>query len=236
MAGNTHIGETNGVLLALLPEQRRRLLAHSEQVNLATGDVLGEPGKPMRHVYFPNNGIISLLNPVDRHASVEVGLVGREGMAGMGLFLGASVSSFRMLVQASGTAARMMAVSFRNELRRNPSLRKELNKYLYVFMAQVAQTAACNRRHQLGPRLARRLLMTLDRVQSNEFELTQEMLANILGVRRVGVAKAAALLQKSNLIRYSRGHITIIDRKGLVRASCWCYGAVNDIRDTVFGW
>jgi len=235
MAGNTRIEATNSVLLALLPVQRRRLLAHSEQVNLTIGDILCEPGKPTRHVYFPNNGIISLLNPVDGHTSVEVGLVGREGMAGMGLFLGVSVSSLRMLVQASGTAARMKATSFRSELRRNPLLREVLNRYLYVFLAQVAQTAACNRHHKLGPRLARRLLMTLDRLQTNELELTQEMLANMLGVRRVGVTRAAALLQKSNLIRYSRGHITILDRKGLACASCWCYGAVNDIRDSVFG-
>jgi len=227
----THTRATNSVLRALSPKENQRLLAHSEQVDLAYGDVLCEPGKPIPHVYFPNNGIISLLTPVDGHASVEVGLVGREGMAGMGLFLGSSVSPVLMLVQGSGTATRMKAASFRDELKRNPALQSELNQYLYVFMAQVAQTAACNRHHLLGARLARRLLMTLDRVESNEFHLTQEFLAHMLGVRRVGVTKAAGLLQKKKLIRYSRGQITILDRKGLERASCQCYGAVNDIRD-----
>jgi CRP-like cAMP-binding protein len=168
---------------------------------------------------------------LDGHESVEVGLVGREGMAGMGLFLGSSISPVQMLVQGSGTATRIKATAFRNEIKRNPALQRELSRYLYAFMAQVAQTAACNRHHQLGQRLARWLLMTHDRARSNEFHLTQEFLAHMLGVRRVGVTKAAGLLQEKKLISYRRGNITILDRKGLERASCRCYGAVNDIRD-----
>lgn len=226
-----HARSINRVVQALSSRDNRRLLAHSEQVQLTYGDVLCEPGKPIRHVYFPNNAIISLLTPVDGHASVEVGLVGREGMAGMGLFLGISVSPVRMLVQGSGTATRMKAVSFRNEIRRNPALRRELSHYLYAFMAQVAQTAACNRYHLLEERLARWLLMTHDRVQSNEFHLTQEFLAHMLAVRRVGVSGAARRLRKEKLISYNRGNITIIDRKGLERASCRCYRDVNNIRD-----
>jgi CRP-like cAMP-binding protein len=231
MSDAKHAQATNGVLRALSLRQNQRLRAHSQHVNLVYGDVLCEPGKPIRHVYFPNNGIISLLTPVDGHASVEVGLVGKEGMAGMGLFLGISVSPVRMLVQGSGTAMRMQAVPFRNELKRNPALQRELSRYLYAFMAQVSQTAACNRHHLLGQRLARWLLMTQDRAQSNEFHLTQEFLAHMLGVRRVGVSEAARLLQEKGLISYRRGNITVLDRKGLERASCRCYRDVNNIRD-----
>jgi CRP-like cAMP-binding protein len=195
------------------------------------GDVLCESGKPIRHVYFPNSGVISLLTPLDGHESVEVGLVGREGMAGMGLFLGSGVSPVQMLVQGSGSATRMKATSFRNEIKRSPALQLGLSHYLYAFMAQVAQTAACNRHHQLGQRLARWLLMTQDRLQSNEFRLTQEFLAHMLGVRRVGVTRAAGLLQEKKLISYRRGNIAILDRKGLERASCRCYRDVNNLRD-----
>jgi CRP-like cAMP-binding protein len=225
----------NSVLRALSPRENRRLLANSQQVSLAYGDILNEPGDRIRHVYFPNNGLISLLAPVDGHASVEVGMVGSEGMAGIPLFLGVNVSPVRMLVQGSGTATRMKAMSFRNEIKRSPALQRELGHYLYAFMAQVAQTAACNRHHLLDARLARWLLMTHDRVQSNEFHLTQEFLAHMLGVRRVGVTKAAGLLQEKKLISYRRGNITILDRKGLERASCRCYTAVNDIRDRMLG-
>jgi CRP-like cAMP-binding protein len=223
----------NSVLRALSRKEYQHMLALCEQVSLTYGDILSEPGDQIRHVYFPNNGLISLLTQVDGHASVEVGMVGSEGMAGMPLVLGINVSPVRALVQGSGTATRMKAASFRDELKRNPVLQRELNHYLYAFMAQVAQTAACNRHHLLGERLARWLLMTHDRVQSNEFHLTQEFLAHMLGVRRVGVTKAATLLQEKKLIRYSRGNINILDRKGLERASCRCYGAVNDIRDSM---
>jgi hypothetical protein len=185
----------------------------------------------LRHVYFPNDAIISLLTPVDGHISVEVGLVGREGMAGMGLYLDIGVSPVLMLVQGSGTATRMKASSFRNEIKRNSTLQRELSHYLYAFMAQAAQTAACSRHHLLVARLARRLLMTLDRVQSNEFYLTHEFLAHMLGVRRVGVTRAAGLLQEKKLISYRRGNISILNRKGLERASCRCYRDVNNICD-----
>lgn len=231
MAISRYAPPTNSVLQALPRGTAKRLLARCKQVNLAYGDILCEPGERIRHVYFPNDGIISLLTPLDGRASAEVGLVGREGMAGMGLFLGISVSPVRLLVQGAGTATRMEATRFRNELKRNPVLQRELNHYLYVFMAQVAQTAACNRHHLLDSRLARWLLMTQDRMQSDEFLLTQEFLAHMLGVRRVGVNRAAKLLQTKELIRYRRGRITVLDRRGLERASCRCYQAVNKIRD-----
>ncbi len=227
----TSARHANSVLRTLSPNDSQRLLANSEQVDLVYGDVLCEANKPLRHVYFPNSGIISLLTSLDGHESVEVGLVGREGMAGMGLFLGSVISPVLMLVQGNGTATRMKAASFRNEIKFNPALQRELSHYLYAFMAQVAQTAACNRHHLLVQRLARWLLMTHDRVQSNEFHLTQAFLAHMLGVRRVGVTRAAGVLLKKNLINYRRGEITIINRKGLERASCRCYRDVNNIRD-----
>lgn len=224
-----HPRVTNSVLQTLSPKENQRLLARHEQVKLTYGDILCEPGKQLRHVYFPNSGIISLLTPVGGHSNVEVGLVGREGMAGMALFLGVGVSPVRMLVQGSGTALRIEAVAFRHEIKRNPVLQRALNRYLYAFMVQVAQTAGCNSFHELNIRLARWLLMTHDRVRSDDFRLTQEFLAHMLGVRRSGVSAAAMRLQEKKLIRYSRGKITILSRKGLERASCACYRAVNDI-------
>jgi CRP-like cAMP-binding protein len=219
----------NDLLAALSPNDRRRLLARCTQVDLTYADVLCESGARIRHAYFPNRGLISLLTPVDRRPNVEVGMVGREGMAGIPLFLGVNVSPVRALVQGSGSAMRITAAAFRNEVERNPSLRRELNRYLYTFIVQLAQTAACNTRHELRSRLARWLLMTHDRMQSDKFYLTQEFLAQMLGVQRAGVTKAAGLLQKKKLIRYRRGHITILDRRGLERASCSCYSSVNKI-------
>ncbi len=223
------IPANNSVLRALSRKDGQRLLVRHEQIKLKYGDILCEPGKQLRHVYFPNSGIISLLTPVKGHASVEVGLVGREGMAGMALFLGVAVSPVRMLVQGSGTALRIKAAAFAREIRHNPPLRRALNRYLYGFMAQVGQTAGCNRFHQIGPRLARWLLMTHDRVDTDEFQLTQEFLAQMLGVRRAGVTLAARVLQKNKLIRYSRGKLAILDRKGLERVACGCYRTVNDL-------
>lgn len=224
-----YIPAANSVLRALSRKDGQRLLARHEQVNLTYGDILCESGNQLRHVYFPNSGIISLLAPVDGHASVGVGLVGRDGMAGMTLFLGTGISPVRMLVQGSGTATRIKAAAFHHEVERNPLLQRELNHYLQGFMAQVAQTVGCNRFHRIGERLARWLLMVHDRVESNEFRFTQEFLAQMLGVRRSGVTLAAGVLQKKKLIRYCRGRITILDRQGLERASCGCYRAVNDI-------
>ena len=227
IANNTPVA--NSVLRALARKDGQRLLARHDQVDLTYGDILCGPGKRLRHVYFPNSGIISLLIPVDGQASVEVGLVGREGMAGMALFLGIGVSPARMLVQGSGTAMRIKAAEFRHEIKRNPVLQRELNRYLFGFMAQVAQTAGCNRFHRIGPRLARWLLMTHDRAGSDEFHLTQDFLAHMLGVQRAGISLAASVLQKKKLIRYRRGNITILNRNGLERASCKCDRAVNDI-------
>ena len=231
----SHNRITNNVLQALSPEETQGVLTQSEHVTLPYGGILCEPGKHLEHVYFPNSAIISLMTPVDGHANVEIGLVGREGMAGMGLFLGISLSPVLMLVQGTGTAIRMKAAAFCTEIKRNPALHRELSHYFYAFMAQVAQTAACNCHHVLVERLARWLLMMHDRAKANEFHLTQDFLANMLGVRRVGISGAAKLLQANKLISYRRGDITILDRKGLERASCRCYRDVNKIRNLMLG-
>jgi CRP-like cAMP-binding protein len=221
----------NSLLAALPRKEREHMVDKLEQVALTYGDVLYEPGEKIKHVYFPNDSIVSLLTLVDRHQALEVGLVGREGMVGIPLALEIGISPVRALVQGTGTAMRMKAASFLKEFRQSPALQRELHRYTYTLMAQVTQTAACNRFHVIEARLARWLLMTHDRTQSNPFQLTQEFLSHMLGVRRVGVTKAARTLQQNKLISYSRGHITILDRKGLEAASCSCYKIVKGIHN-----
>lgn len=219
----------NHLLAALPPAARQRLLKKCKRVDLTFNAVLCEPGEKIRHVYFPTSGLISMLTPVERPPNVEVGVIGREGACGMPLFLDVRTSSVRALVQGSGSAMRITAAAFRNELGRGTDLRRELNRYLYTFIVQVTQTAACNSRHALAPRLARWLLMTQDRMQSDKFFLTHEFLAQMLNVRRAGVTHAAKLLQRKKLILYTRGRITVLDRRGLERAACVCYRMVREI-------
>ena len=221
----------NSLLAALPRKECLRLIEGMEQVALTYGEVLYEPGEKIRHVYFPNDSVVSLLTVVDRHQALEVGLVGREGMVGIPLTLDIGRSPVRALVQGTGTALRMNAATFVKELRQSHALQRELHRYTYALMAQITQTAACNRFHVVEARLARWLLMTHDRTQSNRFRLTQEFLSDMLGVRRVGVTKAARALQQNKLISYSRGNITILDRKGLEAASCSCYEIVKDMHD-----
>src|SRR5438552_3173428 len=184
----------NSVLAALPPGTYRDLLSGLEPVALVFGDVLYEPGAPIREVYFPTDGLVSLLTLVEGRLALEVGLVGREGMVGVALALGIGVSPIRALVQGGGTALRMSAARFRRELRRSAPLQRELFRYTHSLMAQITQTAACNRFHRVPARLARWLLMTRDRVRSGQFYLTHEFLAHMLGVRRVGVTEAASAL------------------------------------------
>jgi len=223
----------NRLLAALPPKECRRLLDATEQVALTYGEFLYEPGDEIKYVYFPNDCLVSLLTLVDQHQALEVGLVGREGMVGIPLVLETSVSPVRALVQGSGTAMRMEAAPFLTELRQSPALQRELHRYTYALMAQVTQTAACNRFHVVEARLARWLLMTQDRLQAHTFRLTQEFLAQMLGVRRVGVTKAARTLQQAGLIDYSRGNIAILDRKRLEDAACTCYEIVRDMHEAV---
>ncbi|MBT9613584.1 MAG: Crp/Fnr family transcriptional regulator [Burkholderiales bacterium] len=213
----------NHLLAKLSHREYQHLHANLERVTLALGEVLYESGDPIQHVYFPNDVLVSLLTLVEGHLALEVGLVGREGMVGTPLALGIDHSPMRALAQGSGTAMRMSTSHFRKGLQDCPSLRREVYCYIHILMAQVAQTAACNRFHVVEARLARRLLMADDYAPSNTFHLTHEFLASMLGVRRVGVTKAAHALQQQNLISYSRGEITLLDRLGLEAAACSCY-------------
>lgn len=211
-------------LISLLPiNERQRILQRCESVELAVGTILCEPGEPFRHVYFPSTGFISLVSTMIGHQPLNMRLIGNEGMLGVTLVLGLNTASMRAVVQGVGTALRMDAKHFTNELRQNASLRPLLNRYLYVLMAQLSQNAACTHFHEIEPRLARCLLMTHDRAQADHFYLTHEMLADMLGVRRSGVSVAAGALQFRHLIHYSRGDIRILDRPGLEAAACACY-------------
>ncbi len=219
----------NRLLAALPREEYRRLVAGLEPVTLTYGEVIYEQGKPMGHVYFPSDALVALLMPVEGHMALEVGLVGREGMLGVPVALGMSNSPVLALVHGTGTALRMSSTRFRDELGRHGPLQGALNRYIYERMVQVMQIAACNRFHLVEGRLARRLLMTRDRMGSNDFHVTQEILGNMLGVLRVAVTKAASALQRKNLIRYRRGNISILDGAGLEAASCRCYQVVKKI-------
>jgi len=226
---------SNRLLEALPDSERRRMLAGCETVNLAFADVLYTPGDAIDSVYFPTGSFISLIMPIDESASLEVGMVGDEGMFGTPLALDVDTSPVRAVVQGEGPALRMDATRFRRELARGPALRREIDLYVYVRMAQLAQNAGCTRFHVVEARLARWLLMTQDRAHSDQFHVTQEFLAIMLGVRRVGVTKAASSLQKRGLIGYRRGDITVLDRRGLKTASCGCYKADRESYARVLG-
>jgi len=221
----------NSLLAALPRKSYLRLLPGLAPVELVFGDVLYEPGDPIRDVYFPGRSLVSLLTLVEGHLALEVGLVGREGMVGVPLALGVDVSPVRALVQGAGPALKMNGARFHAELKASPPLQRELHRYVHSLMAQISQTAGCNRFHVVEARLARWLLMTRDRVRSGQFRMTHEFLSHMLGVRRVGVTEAASALQRQKLITYSRGNITILDDRGLEAACCSCYQVVKDMHE-----
>lgn len=229
---NTENMPIANTLLAKLPaEIYLHIISQGETVGLAFGETLYETDAPIDYIYFPNDALISLLTAVDGHQALEVAFIGHEGMVGIDLALGESTSPMRVIVQGAGSALRLNAAYFCKELENNALLRKHINSYISALMAQIAQTAACNRFHVIEARLARWLLMTHDRVCSNHIFLTHEFLANMLGVRRVGVTKAANSLKKQKLIKYSRGNITVMNSEGLKHAACSCYEKLNEMQN-----
>ncbi len=216
-------------LLASLPEDDMlHLDGMCEHVHMAMGDVVYEPGQAIEYIYFPTDSLISLLAVAEGRMTLEVGSVGREGMIGSSVALGHQMAQVRAVVQRAGGATRIHAADFCAEFARMESLRQLLYRYTDTLLAQAIQIAVCSRFHVLEARLARSLLITRDRLQSEKFHLTHEFLAHALGVRRVGVTKAASALQQQGLITYSRGNIEILDSAGLEAVSCRCYEMVKD--------
>lgn len=217
----------NRLLAALPPKDYERLSPHLEDVTLEFNTLLFDYGDPIRHVYFPCSGIISLLSGVGEVSTLEVGIVGREGMACLSLFFGSRRSRARALVQGKGTAMRIKASEFENECLRGGALPGIMLRFANYMLVQVSQTAVCYRFHKIEGRLARWLLLTGDRMETNEFPVTQDFMSNMLGASREAVSKSAGLLQKKELIGYSRGRIMIIDRLGLESVACKCYGILS---------
>jgi CRP-like cAMP-binding protein len=230
-----HIPRENRLLAALPQRSRQQFLSSCDQVQLKFAQVLCRLDEKIRHVYFPTESFISLVTTLDDGARLEVGIVGDEGMLGTSIILGVNNSPQHALVQGAGTALRMSAPVFMRHYQQSPELRRQLNLYLYVLMRQLAQTAACSTYHVVEARLARWLLMSRDRAHSDRFNLTHEFLAYMLGVRRVGVTRAASSLQEQGLIDYRRGAIVVLDDAGLQRASCACYRDGNEMYAHTFG-
>jgi CRP-like cAMP-binding protein len=223
-------------LLASLPaDMCERLRPALELVSLALGDVIYEPGGGMDHVYFPTSVVVSLIYTMADGDTAEMGLVGNEGVVGIALFMGGETTPNQAVAQVAGGALRMKAAAMQEEFRRGGPFQLALLRYTQALITQISQTAVCNRLHPIEQRLCRWLLLTRDRLPSDEILMTQEFIAHMLGVRREGVSAAAHHLQKAGLIRYRHGHITILDREGLEAATCECYRVVKDEFDRLLG-
>ena len=228
MLGAKQVSVPNHLLGALPRKDYQKLLPVLEPVKLAFGEILYESHAQIRHVYFPIDCFVSMLTTVDAGRAAEVGLIGSEGMIGVPMALGVAVSPFRAIVQGGTTAMRLKTMDFRRNFSNSAALKREVFLFTHLLMIQIAQTAACNRFHVVTQRMARWILMTRDRVNSNEFRITQKFLALMLGVHRPGVTMAMSSLRERKLIVYRRGTITILDHGGLVAAACGCYKTVKD--------
>jgi CRP-like cAMP-binding protein len=218
---------TNHLLAAVPESEFQRMLPLLEWVDLPLGQVLYESGRTLSHVVFPCNAIISLLYVMENGASAEIAVVGNEGLVGISIFMGGGSTPSRAVVQSAGHGWRMRAQAVRDEFNQSGPVMHVLLRYTQALITQMAQTAVCNRHHSLDQQLCRWLLLSLDRLEGNELVMTQELIANMLGVRREGVTDSALKLQKLGLIRYARGHITVLDRPALEQRTCECYAVVK---------
>lgn len=221
----------NHLLAALPADIQDRLLPYLELAPLPLGKVLYESGDTLRHVYFPTDSIVSLLYVMESGASAEISVVGNEGLIGVALFMGGESTPSRAIVQSAGSAYRLLGQRIKDEFNRHGALLQLMLRYTQSLITQMAQTAVCNRHHSVDQQLCRWLLLSLDRLPSNRLSMTQELIANMLGVRREGVTEAAGKLQKLGVITYSRGHITVLDRPRLEQLSCECYAVVKKETD-----
>jgi CRP-like cAMP-binding protein len=219
--------KTNHLLAALPDAELQRWLPQLESVEMPLGKVLYESGVTLGHVYFPTTAIVSLLYVMENGASAEIAVVGNEGVVGVSLFMGGESTPSRAVVQSAGYGWRLKAHAMKDEFNRAGPAMHLLLRYTQALITQMAQTAVCNRHHSLDQQLCRWLLLSLDRLQGNELVMTQELIANMLGVRREGVTEGALKLQAAGLIRYARGHITVLDRAGLEKRTCECYAVVK---------
>ena len=222
-----HDPRQNHLLAALPPADLERLLPTLEWVQMPLGHVLYESGAQLRHVYFPSTSIVSLLYVMENGASAEIAVVGNDGVIGVALFMGGETMPNRAVVQSAGEGYRLTGQMLKQEFNRSGELQNLLLRYTQALLTQMAQTAVCNRHHSLDQQLCRWLLLSLDRLPANDLVMTQELIANMLGVRREGVTEAAGDLQRAGLIEYRRGHITVLDRPGLEARACECYLVVK---------
>ncbi|TAJ54693.1 MAG: Crp/Fnr family transcriptional regulator [Nevskiaceae bacterium] len=224
---HTHQPQQNHLLWALPASARERVFPKMELVAMPLGKVLYESGHSLQHVYFPTDSIVSLLYVMEDGASAEIAVVGNEGMVGVALFMGGETTPNRAVVQSAGHAYRLKGALLKQEFSRSGPMQHLLLRYTQALLTQMAQTAVCNRHHTVDQQLCRWLLLSLDRLAGNELSMTQELIANMLGVRREGVTEAAGKLQALGLIQYRRGHITVLDRPRLEQAACECYAVVK---------